>query len=211
MSKMVDRLYRDEYRAMRAACSKRTRLGASRLAMIDLMYQAGMRNCEICRMRITDIQLDGDDVMIRIRASKRLNSRDIWIPAEAAESLRVWLTWRDKMELDHDRVFCNVTARGGAVVGRPLITDELDEHGRPNTRTRAVDSAWEGLAKKASIVRDTWPHMARHAAASERLDAGWALTDVQLFLGHKSIRSTMVYLNSSPGRQRDLTRSFNAA
>ena len=45
--------------------------------------------------------------------------------------------------------------------------------------------------------------MLRHAFASDVLDSGGSIDEVQELLGHASSRSTQPYLHPAPGRMRE--------
>jgi site-specific recombinase XerD len=49
-------------------------------------------------------------------------------------------------------------------------------------------------AEVANLPRDRWhPHVLRHSIATHLLNAGWDIADVQDWLGHRKIASTLVY------------------
>src|SRR5258706_178427 len=57
-----------------------------------------------------------------------------------------------------------------------------------------VYDLFRGYARQANLSRDRWhPHVLRHSIATHLLNAGWDVADVQDWLGHRSIASTMVY------------------
>lgn len=49
-------------------------------------------------------------------------------------------------------------------------------------------------AEASELPRDRWhPHVLRHSIAVHLMNAGWDAADVQDWLGHRDIASTMVY------------------
>lgn len=70
----------------------------------------------------------------------------------------------------------------------------------------SADAVQYLLAKYTAIARKTCvslrgksvtPHMARHTAAMELLQAGVDLTVIALWLGHESIKTTQIYLDAN--------------
>jgi integrase/recombinase XerD len=62
-------------------------------------------------------------------------------------------------------------------------------------------TTWSAAARRAGIAK-AHPHQMRHAFASNVLDAGGTLDEVQDLLGHASISSTQVYTHPDPARLR---------
>lgn len=69
-------------------------------------------------------------------------------------------------------------------------------------RLDAVNALVAAAAARAGIDPAPRPHQMRHAFASNVLDAGGALDEVQDLLGHASISSTQVYVHPDPSRLR---------
>jgi integrase/recombinase XerD len=69
-------------------------------------------------------------------------------------------------------------------------------------RLDAVNDLVAAAAVRAGIDPPPRPHQMRHAFASNVLDAGGALDEVQDLLGHASISSTQVYAHPDPSRLR---------
>jgi integrase/recombinase XerD len=66
----------------------------------------------------------------------------------------------------------------------------------------AVNDLFVALSRRAGLVAGLRPHAMRHAFASNVLDAGGTLDEVQQLLGHVSAGSTQVYLHPDPDRLR---------
>ena len=66
----------------------------------------------------------------------------------------------------------------------------------------AVNDLFAALRQRAGIERPVAPHTLRHAFASNVLDAGGALDEVQDLLGHASIGSTQIYAHPAAERLR---------
>jgi site-specific recombinase XerD len=66
----------------------------------------------------------------------------------------------------------------------------------------AVNDLFVALSRRAGLQVGVRPHAMRHAFASNVLDAGGALDEVQELLGHASASSTQVYVHPDPQRLR---------
>jgi integrase len=69
-------------------------------------------------------------------------------------------------------------------------------------RPAAINELFTALSRRAGLDRRVRPHMLRHGFASDVLDAGGSVDEVQDLLGHASPRSSQVYLHPSPVRLR---------
>jgi integrase/recombinase XerD len=70
-------------------------------------------------------------------------------------------------------------------------------------RPDAINELVDALCERAQIPRRLTPHMARHAFASNVVDAGGGLDDVQVLLGHSSPSSSQRYVHPDPSRLRE--------
>lgn len=71
----------------------------------------------------------------------------------------------------------------------PRSGRELLHHASPSGLQKAVKRA----ARKAGIAKPVTPHVFRHSFATHLLERGADIRTVQELLGHKSVRTTMVY------------------
>jgi len=74
----------------------------------------------------------------------------------------------------------------------------LNEDGNPY---RKVDCAFKGALRRSKLTSFRF-HDLRHSAASHMLMSGANLKEVQEFLGHSNIRTTMRYAHVTPARMR---------
>jgi integrase/recombinase XerC len=145
------------------------------LAVLELLYAAGLRVSELCGLDRGDIDLRGRTVTVLGKGSKQ---RRVPIHDAAVDALRAWFDdGRDAMEGPPEAAFVN---RRGARLG-------------PRDVRRILDR------RSAS---PTHPHALRHTYATHLLDGGADLRVVQELLGHASLATTQVYTHVSKERLR---------
>jgi site-specific recombinase XerD len=145
------------------------------LAVLELLYAAGIRVSELCGLNRSDIDLRARTVTVVGKGGKQ---RRVPIHDAAVDALRTWLEdGRDDMEGPSEAAFVN---RRGARLG-------------PRDVRRILDR------RSAS---PTHPHALRHTYATHLLDGGADLRVVQELLGHASLATTQVYTHVSKERLR---------
>ena len=145
------------------------------LAVLELLYAAGLRVSELCGLDRGDIDLRGRTVTVLGKGGKQ---RRVPVHDAAVAALRAWFEdGRDAMEGPPEAAFVN---RRGARLG-------------PRDVRRILDR------RSAS---PTHPHALRHTYATHLLDGGADLRVVQELLGHASLATTQVYTHVSKERLR---------
>ena len=141
-------------------------------AILMLIYSSGLRVSEAAHLKISDI--DSKRMVLRIRRSKGKKDRYSILSTVALEALReYWQEYRPKEWLFPSRF-----------PGKPL-TERSIQRVFKKARTLA------GITKPASI------NTLRHTFATHLLEAGTDLHHIQLLLGHKSPKTTTIYLHVS--------------
>ncbi|WP_342147976.1 tyrosine-type recombinase/integrase [Methylorubrum sp. SB2] len=154
------------------ACEDATPL--TRLATL-LLFATGMRVGELVSVRLADLDLDRGAIRI---VGKGDRQRQVVIPSEGMTRLV-----RGYVRTHH---------------AGSLPTDRLlqDADGQALT-TAGIRARLRHLARAAGLSRRVTPHMLRHTAATELLEAGVDIRFVQRLLGHRSILTTQIYTHVS--------------
>jgi len=147
--------------------------------MIATLAYAGLRNKELCRLRIRDVDLGGQT--LHVQATKTQKDRYTHISSTCVSLLAEYL--RERGGQLGDLLF--VCFRSG----KPYSQQNL----RKLVRT---------AAKRAGLKKRVYPHLLRHSLATNLLHRGAHLLAIKEQLGHAFVETTMIYVHSSPEHTR---------
>jgi site-specific recombinase XerD len=147
------------------------------VAVLELLYAAGLRVSELCGLDREGIDLRGRTVTVLGKGGRQ---RRVPIHDTAVAALATWLhDGRAQMAGPPAAAFVN---RRGARLG-------------PRDVRRILD--WRAASP-------THPHALRHTFATHLLDGGADLRVVQELLGHSSLATTQIYTHVSKERLRSV-------
>jgi site-specific recombinase XerD len=167
-------LSRDEVRTLLRAVTY-----PMHVAMLATAYACGLRNSEVRRLASDDI--DSSRMVVRVRDSKGGKDRYVPLSQTLLELLREF--WRKHRPKPSPWLFPS-----GFDPQRPLVRESF---------TKVCSKA----AKDAGIRKRVTPHTLRHSFATHLLEANHDVRTIQVILGHRSIRTTAIYLHISPDAQ----------
>lgn len=148
-------------------------------AIAALLAYSGIRNIELCNVKVEDVDLGQNQV--KILGGKNKKDRVINISAECTKILIEYLK---AFPREAGGYFFTTLRKGNQ-----LATGDVRKHIRL-------------LANRAHIGRRVYPHLWRHALATNLLNRGASLIMIKNQLGHAFIDSTMIYAQSMPFRTR---------
>jgi type 1 fimbriae regulatory protein FimB len=149
-------------------------------AMILTAFKHGMRASEVCDLRLGDIDLKNDTIVVRrLKGSLKSHQNVENVIGEPLFSekrvLKAWLEERETYGDPSDFLF--LSRKGG----------KMDRS--------AFFRLFQSLAERAGLPKHkTHPHCLKHALGFAAVERGVPLPDVQKLLGHKSLASTGVYV-----------------
>lgn len=172
-------LTRPEVDALLAVPKQATFAGRRDYALLLVAVQTGLRVSELIGLRCADVMLDGA-AYVQCRGKGR-KERCTPLRKEAAAVLRHWL--RERKGQPKDALFPN--ARGGPL-SRDGVEYLLGRH------TAAAARRCPSLAGKRVT-----PHVLRHTAAMNLLQAGVDRSVIALWLGHETLNTVQAYLHAN--------------
>jgi integron integrase len=177
--------------------------------MVQIMYGCGLRLMECLRLRVKD--LDFANRQIVVRGGKGDDDRITMFPDSLREPLRIHL---QSVKALHERDlldgFGTVYMPNALVAKYPNANREFAwqyvfpapdlsidpvsgvrqrHHIHENNLQKAVKQA----VKLAKIDKTVSPHTFRHSFATHLLQSGYDIRTVQELLGHKDVKTTMIY------------------
>jgi site-specific recombinase XerD len=176
-SRLPRRIDRSDLEALLTAAA--TTRGAYRqhlwLAVVGLLYGTGLRRGELERLDVAS--WDRDAGLLRIDGRKTGRERLVPVPPLVVRCLEAYLPQRH-----------NQLARRGVVDESALLVTR----GGHRLSKEAISRGIRAFAQSAGVPLIS-VHQFRHSCASDLLEAGVALPDVQRILGHQGIATTVRY------------------
>src|SRR5262249_13274667 len=177
--------------------------------MARLLYGAGLRREECCTLRVHDLDLGRQQIIVR--HGKGGKDRVVMVPRSLRADFDRQLAWRGPLP---DRALAAGLARAGLpdALARndPRAAQELGwqflfasrqrsrdpktgdigrHHVDPGSLARAVVQA----RRRAGLIHRVGCHTLRHSFATHLVERGVDIRSVQELLGHESLETTMVY------------------
>ena len=186
--------------------------------MAELIYGCGLRLMECMALRVKDLDFARNEILIR--NGKGAKDRVVMLPTALKSKLHKHLRAVKEFHLEDISIGWGRVVLPGALSRKypgaslewgwqwvfPQTKRWVDQRSKKEGRhhmdatvlqravRRAVDKS--GLAKRVSC------HTFRHSFATHLLEGGYDIRTVQVLLGHKDLKTTMIYthvLNRGPG------------
>lgn len=174
--KKPPRLRREEVARLIEIPSRRYKTGIRNRAIIVLLWRSGLRCSEM--LDLTPRDIDYERGIVSVIDGKGGKDRDVYIDFATIEIVKQWLAVKPRSR----NIFC--TLKGGRL-SSAYIREMLARYGA-----------------KAEIPMRVRPHLLRHTFASEYLEDGGTLLELQVQLGHARLETTTIYAHHSNVRMR---------
>lgn len=167
----------DEIKTLLDAPDAGDAMGVRDIAILEVIYSAGLRVSEVVGMNDRDIDFEEGTVRIRGKGRKeRIGS----VGKYAAEAVKSYFVVRKRVELGDSKEL-------------PTFTNKFGNR----LTTRSIARMLEKYIKECGLDSRTTPHTLRHSFATHLLDRGADIRSVQEMLGHKSLVTTQIYTHVS--------------
>jgi integrase/recombinase XerC len=153
-----------------------TPLGFRNYLIFDLLYSTGIRASELCQLKISDIELSNQRLLIHGKGSK---DRYVIIHDTLKDTFRTYLTYTRPILL----------SKGDSLENKDVFINYKGSTLTP----RGLRVILNTLFDRAGELIHVSPHMLRHSFASTLLNHGADLRVVQELLGHEHLKTTQVY------------------
>jgi len=179
VSKTIDFLTRTEMDSLLAAPDPGTWMGRRDRALLLVAMQTGLRASELIGLRCQDVVL-GCGAHVRCLGKGR-RERCTPLRKDALATLRAWL--RERNGQPSEPLFPNAR-------GNPLSHDGLEYILSKHVATAKVKCP-------SLLTKRVTPHVLRHSLAMTLLQSGIDRSIIALWLGHRSVETTQIYLHAN--------------
>jgi len=152
--------------------------------MVSLMYSSGLRVSEVIRIKVQDVDIENQSIMIR--QGKGRKDRLTILSAKQETLLR---------KLTAGKVGSEFLFLSAQRTGRPLCV-------------RSLQAVVKRAMIQARISRTASAHSLRHSFATHLLEGGTDIRHIQKLLGHENIRTTTMYTRVAKHTLRKIQSPF---
>lgn len=187
--KLPSFFYENEMQSIFDSIKVETSLGKRNLALVEVLYGAGIRVSECVGLNIEDYDKDLGTVLVHGKGRKE---RYVPVGSYAIEAMDVYLSeTRPKL-----------IAKGNYSTEAIFLS-----YRGWKLEDRSIRKILKKLVDDAAINSRMSPHVLRHSFATHLLNEGADLRTVQELLGHSELSSTQVYTHVTKDRLREVYRS----
>ncbi len=163
-----------------------TWLGARDKAILEVLYNTGMRVSEIAALNMDDVDFLGEVIHIRGKGKKE---RLAPIGSKALQAIQGYIEFRNKRMLNDSNFDPKVLF--------------ANKHGK-RLSVRSIRRKMDKYLAQAGLDPAISPHTLRHSFATHMLNNGADLRSVQELLGHQSLSTTQIYTHLTTSKIKEV-------
>jgi len=164
-------------------------------ALLEVLFSTGLRVSELVSLNREQVNLQRKEFGV---IGKGRKPRVVFLSDQAADWLGRWINTRE----DHwTPVFVRFSQK------RPDMREDGEEM---RLTTRSVQRIVKKYVEKAHLPIMVTPHGIRHTFATDLLQNGAGLREVQEMLGHKNIQTTQIYTHVTKPQLKEIHKKFHS-
>ena len=157
------------------------------MCILELLFSLGLRVGEAAALNVEDYRKEDQSVLIHGKGSKE---RVLFLSSpEVCQKISAWLRIRETRCMKDHAFFPRRLGKRMSVF--------------------SIENVFAKYQKAAKISQSATPHSLRHSFATQLLNNGAGIRDVQELLGHSSIVTTQIYTEVSIKRKREVLMRYN--
>ena len=157
------------------------------MCILELLFSLGLRVGEAAALNVEDYRKEDQSVLIHGKGSKE---RVLFLSSpEVCQKISAWLRIRETRRMKDHAFFPSRLGKRMSVF--------------------SIENVFAKYQKAAKISQSATPHSLRHSFATQLLNNGAGIRDVQELLGHSSIVTTQIYTEVSIKRKREVLMRYN--
>ena len=137
--------------------------------LVAFMYGSGLRVSEAVRVRVGDVRLN--EMVVYVKRGKGKKDRLTLLSKELVDEVK------------------QLRATKGP---RQFLFESSHRAGRP-MHVRTAQNVFKTALRRSGVEKDASCHDLRHSFATHLLERGVDIRVIQKLLGHKNIKTTMIY------------------
>lgn len=164
--------------------------GRRQLAILSLMYDAGLRIDELLSLKVKDLNLNNFNV-INVLNGKGNKQREIPISDDVSNILDIYIN--DYSLTAEDYLFSNSKK------------EKLSSNAIRKIINKNIKLAKEQTSDFPDKIN---PHKFRHSKATHSINKGVSVIEVKEFLGHSDLSSTQIYITTNLLQKREALKTI---
>ena len=158
--------------------------GLRNRVVCEVLYRCGLSISEACNLTPADVDLQAGFIYVQ----QGKNKKDRYTPLDP-ETISWLKRWEAIRPAESDWYFCNIRSTSYGNKLSPVNIRQVLERKSEQSGVFVQDGQ-----TKTSVT----PHKFRHTFATELMEEGFSLPEVQALLGHASIQTTSIYTHIRP-------------
>lgn len=171
-----------------------TSIGLRNKVILELLFSTGLRVSELAKLDRDQLNFDTREIGV---IGKGGRARVVFLSQRALKWVKRYLASRED---DWQPLFVRYSGE----------VDESNQGESMRLSVRSIQRIVKKYAKQARLPVKMTPHVLRHSFATDLLESGANLREVQEMLGHKNISTTQIYTHVTNRQLRKVHDEFHS-